>query len=290
MNLAGAARAPDPQVAQATERYRPNHVGVDEAQFGRVVDIARESLEGLAPVIVVNRRMDDATQTLARAGEETLGTIHTSPPPGVLGTARRAARTVTEKLHLTHGTGENVGRTVFATTRFVGTQDAAAGARGVLEALERQGSVGVEAYGPVSLIVPVSQVEGRATFAARDTAKGVTRVTGTPHLPEVIAERLARGADHAPTIDSLVSQPRAAAVDALRGWLLGPSLARRDSYVEAQVRGLAIEDIAAVHVSGKLRPEDAFKNIDAGAAPTQADVDRLTSVAAAHDIAVGSSL
>ncbi|MCW2923806.1 MAG: hypothetical protein JWM98_1210, partial [Thermoleophilia bacterium] len=35
---------------------------------------------------------------------------------------------------------------------------------------------------------------------------------------------------------------------------------------------------------------DAFKNIDAGAAPTQADVDRLTSVAAAHDIAVGSSL
>ncbi|MCW2928243.1 MAG: hypothetical protein JWM86_2211 [Thermoleophilia bacterium] len=277
--LAGITRSPDPQVAAATASYRPMPPETDPSHFGHVVDIARDALAGLVPVVLVSRRVDTALATLSGAPDADMPTIHTVPPPGVKGASRRVGRMLSERLHETHGTGPNAGRTVFGSTRFVGTADAQAGAAAVLAALARQGDVGVGAYGPVSMLVHPDALAGRTTFAARDTALGMTRVTDATHLPEVVAERIARGVPGAPSTAQLVGASRLDATRSLRDWLTSDGPSRRDGYIEAQVRGLAPADLDGVHLA-RSYDGPVMKKIDPGPLPTDADAARLSGLAA----------
>ena len=263
---AAAPRVVDPEVVTASDQYFPMHRGVDPASYERVVGVARTALDGLAPVVLVNRRVDSTLRMFDRPVDEPIDTIHTSTPDGVLGVARRVARRVSEQWHGTFGTGENEGRTVFGSTRFVPVEDAARGAGAVLEALARQGEVGVGAYGPVTLLVHDAALDGRTTFAARDTAKGVTRVGDRAHLPEIVAERIERGAPGAPSFTRLAAAPAAEAVQLLRTWLTGDGLAQREGYIEAQLRGLTPSGLAGVHVAHAY-DGPVMKKIDPGALP-----------------------
>lgn len=279
-------RAPDPEVAAATARYRPMHPGVDDSRFARLVDVARSALDGLTPVVLVNRRADSALQSLEAGADAPFPTIHTATPPGLLGAARRTARLVTESLHDTHGTSPLQGQTVFGSTRFVGTADARAGAHAVLSALERQGTVGVGAYGPVSLLVHPSALRGRTTFAARDTALGVTRVTDASNLANVVAERIVRGVPGAPTPAQLdAPTPLADAARALRSWLTGDGLARRDGYIEAQVRGLSPRDLGGLHVAHSY-DGPVMKKISPGPLPDESMTARIAAAARRLGLAV----
>lgn len=270
--------APDPEVVAATARYAPLHPDIDRASFERVVGVAREALDGLAPVVVVNRRVDVALQALEAAPDALVPTIHTDTPPGLQGTARRTGRMVSERLHDTFGTGELQGRTVFGSTRFVDTSDARAGATAVLEALRRQGDVGVGAYGPVAMLLRPEAVAGRTTFAARDTALGMTRVTDASNLPQVVAERIARGVPGAPTAATLAAAASDDAVRRLRAWLMTDGLARRDGYIEAQVRGLRMADVAGIHVAqGYDGP--VMRKLDPGPPPDASAAERLERAA-----------
>ena len=281
-------RAPDPEVAAATARYRPTHPGTDGSTFARLVDVARSALDGLAPVVLVNRRVDSALQALEAGADTPIPTIHTSSPPGLLGVARRTGRKITETLHDTHGTGPMQGRTVFGSTRFVGTADARAGANAVLAALGHQGTVGVGAYGPVSLLVHPSALEGRATFAARDTALGVTRVTDASNMPYVVAERIARGVPGAPTPAQLDEPtPLADAARSLRAWLTGDGLARRDGYIEAQVRGLSPGHLGGLHVA-RSYDGPVMRKIDPGPVPDESMTARITAAAKRLGLAVAT--
>jgi hypothetical protein len=271
-------RPADPEVASATTRYAPMTPGTDRPTFDRLVGVARTALDGLAPVVVVNRRADATLYSFEQAPAEPLLTIHTLTPPGLSGEARRLGRLATERLHGTHGTGDNAGQTVFGSTRFVGTADARAGAASVLSALARQGDVGVGAYGPVSLLVRPDALEGRTTFAARDTAKGITRVSDASHMPEIVAERIARGVPGAPTVDELVSSPAARAARLLRTWLTSDGPARRDGYIEAQVRTLRPTDFAGMHVAHAY-DGPVMKSISPGALPDESVTARLHDAA-----------
>jgi hypothetical protein len=280
------ARAPDPEVAAATARYQPNHPGIDRSRFSRLVDVATSALDGLTPVVLVNRRVDSALQTLEADPDAPFPTIHTATPPGLLGVARRTARHVTESLHDTHGTSPLEGRTVFGSTRFVGTADSRAGAHAVLDALGRQGDVGVGAYGPVSLLVHPTALEGRTTFAARDTAMGVTRVTDASNMPHVVAERIARGVPGAPTPAQLDEPtPLADAARTLRSWLTGDGLARRDGYIEAQVRGLSPRDLGGVHIAHTY-DGPVMKKIKPGPLPDAPLTARIANAARRLGLAV----
>jgi hypothetical protein len=270
------SRAPDPEVAAATARDAPMHPDTDHSTFERVVDIARRALEDLTPVVVVNRRADTALAMFDGDAASPVDTIHTAAPPGLVGSARRVGRRVSEQLHDTFGTGENQGRTVFGSTRFVGTSDAMRGARAVLDSLVRQGEVGVGAYGPVALLVRPASLPGRTTFAARDTALGITRVADEHHLPQIVAERLARGVPGAPTPNELAGGPIAEGVRKLRAWLTGDGLARRDGYIEAQLRGLTLGDFEGVHVSHAY-DGPVMKKIDPGPLPDADATARLRS-------------
>jgi hypothetical protein len=272
-------RAPDPEVAAATARYAPMTPNTDRPTFDRLVGVARSALDGLTPVVVVNRRADATLYSLEQAPAEPLLTIHTSTPPGLSGEARRIGRLATEKLHGTHGTGDNEGRTVFGSTRFVGTADARAGAASVLAALGRQGEVGVGAYGPVSLLVRPDALVGRTTYAARDTAKGVTRVSDASHMPEIVAERIARGVPGAPSVGQLVTSPADRASRLLRSWLTSDGLARRDGYIEAEVRTLRPTDFAGMHVAHSY-DGPVMKSISPGALPDASVTARLHDAAA----------
>lgn len=275
---AAAPRVVDPEVASASDRYFPMHRGTDPATYRRVVDVAEQALDGLAPVVLVNRRTDNALRTLEGPTDAPLDTIHTSTPPGLLGTARRVARRLSEQWHGTFGTGDNQGRTVFGSTRFVPVEDARRGAAAVLEALAKQGEVGVGAYGPVTLLVRPSAIDGRTTFAARDTAKGVTRVTDQEHLAEVVAERIERGAPGAPSFRSLAEAPAAEAARTLRAWLTGDGLAQREGYIEAQLRSLTPGELDGVHVSHAY-DGPVMRKIDPGPLPDAASTDRLRASA-----------
>jgi hypothetical protein len=277
--FASPPRPADPEVAAATARYSPMHPDTDRSTFERVVDVARSALDGLQPVVVVNRRVDNALRLVAGAPDAQVDTIHTVTPPGLKGTARRTGRMVSEELHHTHGTGEFEGRTVFGSTRFVGTADAKAGADAVLASLVGQGEVGVGAYGPVAMLVRPQALEGRATFAARDTALGVTRVSDASRLPEIVAERIARGVPGAPSANELASTPVHDAVAQLRAWLTGDGLARRDGYIEAQLRGLEVGDFGGVHVAHAY-DGPVMKKIDPGPLPDQEATERLRAGAA----------
>lgn len=273
------SRPADPEVAAATARYSPMLPGTDRSNFDRVVDVARSALEGLEPVVVVNRRVDNALRLVGGTPDAPVDTIHTVTPPGLGAAARRTGRMVSEELHRTHGTGSFDGRTVFGSTRFVGASDARRGADAVLAALVRQGEVGVGAYGPVALLVRPQALEGRATFAARDTALGVTRVSDHSHLPQIVAERIARGVPGAPTVEELATSPVQQAVTRLRSWLTGDGLARRDGYIEAQLRGLAVGDFHGVHVAHAY-DGPVMKKIDPGPLPDEAATQRLRDGAA----------
>lgn len=254
------------------------HPNVDETSFERIVDVARDALDGLTPVVLVNRRVDSATRTLESTLETRIPTIHTSTPPGLQGTARRTGRMVSERLHDTYGTGELQGNTVFGSTRFVGVEDARGGAMSVLSALRSQGTVGVGAYGPVALLVRPGSLQGRTTFAARDTALGITRVTDDSHLPEVVAERIARGVPGAPTAASLAAAPAHDAVRQLRAWLTSDGLSRRDGYIEAQVRGLRTADVGGLYVAHSY-DGPVMQKIDPGPLPSASQRHRLERAA-----------
>lgn len=271
------AATPHPEVARAADRYVPRRTGdLDAAAFDRVRSIAREALGPLDPVVVVNRRVDSAFRLLEGGRDAGFDTIHTAPPPGPVGIARRAARFMTEHLHDTRGSGADAGRTVFGSTRFVGAEDTAAGAAGVLAALQRQGAVGVTEYGPVSFVVDGGATSHRTTFAAEDTALSWHRVGHGSQLPEIVAERLTLATADSPPVAELLSAPAAIAAARVRDWLLSDSLAREDGYIEAQVRGLRIAEVDAMHVSQDAPgADDGLPMIDPGTAPDPVATARL---------------
>lgn len=271
-----AATTPHPEVMRAAERYEPRRPGhVDAASFDRVRSIAQEALAPLAAVVVVNRRLDSASRLLEAGRAAEFDTIHTATPAGPIGVARRAARLLTEHLHDTHGAGADAGRTVFGSTRFVGVEDTAAGAAGVLAALQRQGAVGVTGYGPVSFLVDGDATWNRTTFAAEDTALSRHRVGHGSQLPDIVAERLALATAGSPPVDELLAVPATAAAGRVREWLTSDALASDDGYIEAQVRGLRVDDVAALHVAPDVPGADGLRTIDPGAAPDAGTTARL---------------
>jgi hypothetical protein len=282
--VAATPRVVDPEVVAAQDRYFPMHRGVDPAAYDHVVDAARTALDGLEPVVLVNRRVDSTLRMLDRPVDEPIDTIHTSTPGGLVGSARRIARRLSEQWHGTFGTGPNRGRTVFGSTRFVPVADARLGAEAVFDALARQGEVGVGAYGPVALLVRSDALDGRTTFAARDTAKGVTRVGDRAHLPEIVAERIERGAPGAPSFATLARSPATEAAALLRTWLTGDGLASREGYIEAQLRSLTPSALAGLHVSHAY-DGPVMKKIDPGALPDAASTERLRAGTARLGIA-----
>ncbi len=275
------AAIPHPEVARAAGRYEPRLPGgLDRASFTKLRSISWDALAPLEAVVVVNRRVDSAADLLGRGAAASFDTIHTRTPPGFIGAARRAARYVTERLHDTHGSGDDAGRTVFGSTRFVGVDDVAAGAAGVLAALRRQGEVGVTGYGPVSFVVDGDTTWHRTTFAAEDSAASTGRVGHGAQLPDIVAERIALATAGTPPVDELLSAPQHVAAQRVREWLQSDALARDDGYIEAQVRGLGMRDIAAMHVATTApAAEDGSRTIDPGALPDAAATAQLVEQA-----------
>lgn len=240
--------------------------------------IAEDAVANLSPIVVVNRRVDTALDQVAGSPSQPFSTIHTDPPPGVLGRVERTIRGVNERLRGTHGDGPDAGRTIYGSVRFVASDDVSAGATAVLDALAKQGDVGVRAYGPVSFVVSPGAVRDRMTIAADDSGATFTPVRPVSDLPEVIIDRLKRsdGAGGAPTIDHLRQLEPAAARDAIRGWLLSDSLGTSGGYMEAQVRRLAPTDLLGTIID--TRPSDEVRRlpgIDPGPPPVDEDVGRL---------------
>lgn len=218
------------------------------ARYDRVEHVAADALDGLEPVVVVNRRTDTAIRQVDGTADRPFPTIHSSRSSDPVTLARRLVRGVNERIRGTHGEGDDAGRTVYGSVRFVPHADVLDGADAVVAALRAQGGdPGVRAYGPVSFVTDPARVGGRTTFASDDSGATGAWVHGREQLPKVVTERLhrSRGSGTGPDPDELLRMPRQAARDAVRGWLLSDDLARSDGYIEAQVRRLAPEDVLA---------------------------------------------
>jgi hypothetical protein len=238
--------------------------------------IARSALQGIEPVVVVNRRIDNAISTLDRAPDATFETIHTSDRPGFTNSSQRVIRRLIEQHRGTYGEGDLAGRTVYGSVRFVPSQDATQGATSVLDALQLQGEVGVRAYGPISLVVDPRRADARTTYSPDDTGASFARAFAEPDISAVVAERITRGAEGLPKANQLVAMPPAAAADAIRGWLLSDQLAKPGNYMEAQVRGLTPGDLlGGVAYSQGSGDAPRIHTINPGAAPKADELDAL---------------
>lgn len=249
------------------------------AQHARLADIAATALTGLEPLVVVNRRMDTAIAQVNGEADRPFPTIHTDGRRDLRTSINRLTRAVTERVRGTHGTGADAGHTVYGSVRFVTADDARSGAMSVVDALQRQGDVGVRAYGPVSFIANPEAIGDRTTFASDDTGFTTAPVRPRSELPTVVAERLLRsdGVASAPDVTRLLQLTDAAASDAVRGWLLSSDLGRSDGYIEAQVRRLAPHDVLATAVDERDTSQvTRLFGIDPGdAVPTRHDMDAL---------------
>jgi hypothetical protein len=239
---------------------------------------AAEALAGLTPVVVVNRRADVAAELLQGPPDRPFPTIHDDPGQAPRTLLRKAVRSANERVRGTHGTGDDAGRTVYGSVRFVASEDAAAGADSVVAALRRQGDVGVRAYGPVSFVADPDRIAARTTFAADDSGATLARVRPPQQLADVVVERIGRsqGRPGVPDLTQLQQLPAGAASDAVRGWLLSADLAHSDGYIEAQVRRLAPQDVLAAVID--LRDDAAIERrtmIDPGAVPDADSVQHL---------------
>lgn len=244
----------------------------------QLVDVARDALDGLEPVVVVNRRIDVAASQVAGAAvDDPFPTIHDDPRGDVKTATQRLLRVVKERVRGVHGEGEDAGRTVYGSVRFVPAEDARSGADAIVAALRRQGDPGVRAYGPVSFVTDPAAIAGRTTYAADDTGATLARIRDRTELACVVAERLERSQpiDGTPRVERLLALQPAAARDAVRGWLLSDALAHHDGYVEAQVRRLAPKDVLAVLVDERPRDVARRMAIDPGPAATGDDASRL---------------
>lgn len=255
-----------------------NVVATTRAVPPRLVDVARDALRGLEPVVVVNRRIDVASAQVAGAApDDPFPTIHDDPRGDVRTATQRILRVLKERARGVHGDGPDAGRTVYGSVRFVPGEDASTGADAIVAALRRQGNPGVRAYGPVSFVTDPTAIADRTTYAADDSGATLVRIRGRDELARVVAERLERSQDldGTPKVDELLELEPAAARDAVRGWLLSDALAHHDGYVEAQVRRLAPKDVLAVLVDE--RPGDVARRltIDPGPAPGGDDASRL---------------
>lgn len=242
-----------------------------------VVAVTRAALDGLEPVVVVNRRVDVASAQVAGGADDPFPTIHDDLRRDVKTAAQRVVRSVRERILGVHGDGADAGRTVYGSVRFVSSADAAAGAAGIVAALRGQGDPGVRAYGPVSFVTDPRAIGERTTFAADDTGVSFARVRGRDELATVVAERLARSQDieGTPKLERLLALEPLAARDAVRGWLLSEALAHHDGYVEAQVRRLTPRDVLAVLLDEREGAVERRLGIDPGAAPNSEDATRL---------------
>lgn len=248
--------------------------------------IAGDALTGLTPLVVVNRRVDIAQRQVDASSDTPFPTIHGDPRTDAATLARRAVRYVNEHVRGTYGDGDAAGHTTYGSVRFVPTEDVAAGAQAIVGELQRQGSAGVRAYGPVTFVTDPEDIATRTTFAADDTGATLARVRTRDELPTVVAERIERsgGVGDTPLAD-LLAMPRSAASDAVRGWLLSNAVGTDSSYIEAQVRRLTPSDVLAAVVD--LRGTDDVQRrwlIDPGSSPAQADVERLRSSLDRHDV------
>lgn len=242
-----------------------------------IVAVASAALDGLEPVVVVNRRVDVASAQVSGTADDPFPTIHDDVRRDVKTSAQRAVRSVRERILGVHGDGADAGRTVYGSVRFVPTEDAAAGTDAVVAALRLQGDPGVRAYGPVSFVADPEAIAERTTFAADDTGVSLARIRGRDELATVVAERLARSQELAgtPKLERLLALEPAAARDAVRGWLLSGALAHHDGYVEAQVRRLAPKDVLAVVLDERGGVTERRPGIDPGAPPDTYDASRL---------------
>lgn len=252
----------------------------------RLTGIAAQAVDGLTPVVVINRRIDTALQNVGDDAATPFSTIHTSPAQDAVTAVRRTSRAVIERARGTHGEGDDAGRTVFGSVRFVAADDAAAGADAVLTALQAQGDPGVRAYGPVSLVANPQQVNQRTTIASDDTGATLARVRELDELPHVIAERLKRSnGTSGSTVKELLTLPPASAQQAVRNWLLSDALAKSDSYIEAQIRRVAPNDLLGSVIDARAGAQVVRRPaIDPGASPSQAQVDALMGALQRHGI------
>ncbi len=248
--------------------------------------IAGDALTGLTPLVVVNRRVDIAQRQVDASSDTPFPTIHGDPRSDPATLARRAVRFVNEHVRGTYGEGNAAGHTTYGSVRFVPAEDAAAGAQAIVGELQRQGSAGVRAYGPVTFVTDPDDIASRTTFAADDTGATFARVRARDELPTVVAERIERsGGAGATTLDELLAMPRGAASDAVRGWLLSSAVGADDAYIEAQVRRLTPSDVLAAVVD--LRGPDEVERrwlIDPGTNPTPMDVGRLRDALDRHEV------
>jgi len=248
--------------------------------------IAEQAVDGLAPVVVVNRRVDTALEQVAAPADRPFTNIHDVRDAGTRTQLRQAWRETNERIRGTFGEGRDAGHTVYGSVRFVEEADARRGADAVLDALQEQGDVGVRAYGPVSFVLDDEAMHERATFAADDT--GVTLATVRPpeDIARVVAERIARNEpdDAGPTVEELLALPHGAATDAVRGWLLSDAVGGSSGYMEAQVRRMTNDDVAAAFVdTSDPTSVTRREGVDPGAAP---DADAADAIADALDVPV----
>ncbi len=242
--------------------------------------IASDALQGLAPVVVVNRRSDTATAMIGANSDAPFPTIHDDTRTTPTALAQRTFRGAWERVRGIYGDGADAGHTIYGSVRFVGADDVAAGADAVVAALAKQGSVGVRAFGPVSLVAAPSAIADRTTYAGDDTGATLVRVRESEDLPKAIVDRLDRlqGSGAGPQVGELLQSTHQAAVDTVRSWLQSSALADSRGYIEGQVRGMSAKDLIAAVVD--MRPLDDSQHrsmITPGDAPTADQIATLAN-------------